>query len=39
VSRGGERSIKRRVERVERRSVHQRGGEQVGEVGEERAGE
>jgi hypothetical protein len=36
VSRGVERSIKRRVERVERRSVHQRGGEQVGEVVEGR---
>jgi hypothetical protein len=36
VSRGVERSIKRRVERVERRSVHQRDGEQVGEVGEGR---
>jgi len=37
VSRGVERSIKRRVERAERRSVHQRGGEQVGEGVEGRA--
>jgi hypothetical protein len=34
VSRGVERSIKRRVERVERRSVHERGGEKVGDVAE-----
>jgi hypothetical protein len=38
VSRGIERSIKRRVEHVERRSVHQRVGEQVGEVVEEGRG-
>jgi hypothetical protein len=36
VSRGVERSIKRRVERVERRSVHQRGGEKLGDVAEGR---
>jgi hypothetical protein len=36
VSRGVERSIKRRVERVERRLVHQRGGEKVGDVAEGR---
>ena len=38
VSRGVERSIKRRVERVERRLVHQRTcGEKVGEVAEGRS--